>query len=580
MEQVHEKKHVCKLCNKSFLNGRILGGHMKIHVARDSANEQVKLESSNMGIDGYGLRENPKKSWKSSSLNPDDFVSVQESFECKVCGKQFEFPRSLHGHMRHHSAAERKGIRCKECGKGFRTLKSLTGHMRLHAEKNRVSKESRTSSSPNLVVMTLSDTETVSLVRRKRSNRMRYKVTPNSSFSSLNESVPGFEVEEELEEVAMCLMMLSRGVCKWGEFKSIGESLDDDFVYFEAKSLYQNKQMEGRSENGDDVFEDNEPVKKKKPREQKLDPYASDTMNKSSECSECDCDMVCNGEKEIPLEVPIEKFYRGVDSKGRKLEDESGLLLCDTEIEKGIHDEMDSSAAESESSQEFTEEVGLDLAGPENVKCTPSNKPIPEACDTEMGKDSCTEMICSTSDFGTADDTKNKSQFQCRICNKIFPTYQALGGHQTFHRTTKSSVALKIEEHQAGIETNLLAEKFDLANKLVKLECIKDSVQGEVNEVIITSYQSKKRKEHKCHICSKNFVSGQALGGHKRAHHPKAREEQNMTMKQEGLDICNAPDISVTDMLDTEANREVGFESWWAGIRSYKHESLADLIAN
>ncbi|KAF2313636.1 hypothetical protein GH714_012531 [Hevea brasiliensis] len=525
---------------------------MRIHVARDSAKEEVKLENGNLSIEGYGLRENPKKSWKSSGLNHNDSVSVQESLECRVCGKQFEFPRSLHGHMRHHSVEERKGIRCKECGKGFRTLRSLTGHMRLHSDKYKVSRESMTGSRPSLVVMTLSDTGTAGLVRRKRSNRIRYKVTPNSSFSSLNESASGFEVEEEVEEVAMCLMMLSRGVCKWGEFKSIGESLDNSSVSF--------------------GFE------KKKPREQKLDPCASDSKNKTSECSDCDSDMVCNKEKKIALEVPIENFYQGVDSKGPKPEDESGLLLCDTETEKGIHDAVDS-ATESESSQEFTEEVGLGLSGLGYVKCTRSKKATFEACDAKMGKDSCTEVICSTSDFDTADDSK-KSQFQCRICNKIFPTYQALGGHQTFHRTTKSSVALKIEQLQEDIETKLLPDKIDLSSKLVNLECIKDSGKEEVNGVIMTSFQSKKSKEHKCHICSKNFVSGQALGGHKRAHHSKAREEQNMAMKQEDLDICDAPDINVPGMLHTEANCEFGFESWRAGIRSYKHESLVDLIAN
>lgn len=554
---------------------------MRIHVARDSAKEEVKLENNNMGIEGYGLRENPKKSWKSSGLKHTDGVSVQESLECRVCGKQFEFPRSLHGHMRHHSAEERKGIRCKECGKGFRTLRSLTGHMRLHSEKCKVPTESITGSRPNLVVMTLSDTEPASLVRRKRSNRKRYKVTPNSSFSSLNESVSGFEVEEEVEEVALCLMMLSRGVCKWGEFKSIGEPLDNGSVPFEAKSLYHNNRIGWRSEDGDYVLEDNELFKKKRPREQKLDPCASDSKNQTSECSDCDSDIVCNVEKKIALEVPIENFYQVAESMGPKLEDESRLLLCDAEIKKGIHDATDSSATESESSQEFTAEIGLDLAGLEYVKCTPSKRTTFKACDAKVGKEFCTEMICSTSDFDLADDSKKKSQFQCRICNKMFPTYQALGGHQTFHRATKSSVASKIEQHQEDIETNLLPDKTDLSSKLAKAECVKDSgEEEEENGVTMTNYQSKKSKEHKCHICSKNFVSGQALGGHKRAHHAKAREELNLAMQQEDREMSDAPEINAPGMLDTEANPEYGLESWWAGVRSYKNESLVDLIAN
>ncbi|KAF2313647.1 hypothetical protein GH714_012573 [Hevea brasiliensis] len=169
MEQRSRKEACVQIVQQEFLEWENLGGHMRIHVARDSAKEEVKLENGNLSIEGYGLRENPKKSWKSSGLNHNDSVSVQESLECRVCGKQFEFPRSLHGHMRHHSVEERKGIRCKECGKGFRTLRSLTGHMRLHSDKYKVSRESMTGSRPSLVVMTLSDTGTAGLVRRKRS---------------------------------------------------------------------------------------------------------------------------------------------------------------------------------------------------------------------------------------------------------------------------------------------------------------------------------------------------------------------------------------------------------------------------
>ncbi|KDP27220.1 hypothetical protein JCGZ_19919 [Jatropha curcas] len=543
MDQDQEKKHACKLCNKSFLSGRLLSGHMRIHVlaGKGSAKEEINLENGNMGIEGYGLRENPKKSWKFSGLKNDNGTeSVEEIMQCRVCGKQFESQRSLHGHMRHCS--EKKGICCKECGRGFKTLRSLTGHMRLHSDKYRVStKESRTSSSrPNLVVMALSDTDTVSLVRKKRSNRIRYKVTPNSSFSSLNESISGFEVEQEVEEVAMCLMMLSRGVCDWDEFKSVSESLDNGSVYSGDKSLYQNKRNE-RSEDGDCVFEGNEFFKKKKPRGDNLDPFVSDSKDLTYECSK--------------LKFPIGSFYQEIDSKKLKLEEEFGFLPCDTdEIEKGIEDEIDSNRIESESTQEFTQEVDLGSLDAELVK-----------------DDSYTEIISSTSDFDNVDNSKKKSQFRCKICNKLFSSHQALGGHQTFHRTTRNSVVLKIEQRQE-IQSNCLPEK---------IVCIKDSVEEEVNRVTVTSNRSKKRQEYKCDICSRSFISGQALGGHKRAHHSKPKEEQSMAIKEEAHNpnISNALHINLRDMLDEENSHEIGFNSCW-GVSSYKHDPLLNLVAN
>ncbi|CAH8362743.1 unnamed protein product [Eruca vesicaria subsp. sativa] len=69
------QKHKCKLCSKSFCNGRALGGHMKSHVASSHTPTRKKLgdSSSSSSSDGktlvYGLRENPRKS--NRAFNPD-----------------------------------------------------------------------------------------------------------------------------------------------------------------------------------------------------------------------------------------------------------------------------------------------------------------------------------------------------------------------------------------------------------------------------------------------------------------------------------------------------------------------------
>ncbi|KAK9060333.1 hypothetical protein SSX86_021037 [Deinandra increscens subsp. villosa] len=69
--------------------------------------------------------------------------------------------------------------------------------------------------------------------------------------------------------------------------------------------------------------------------------------------------------------------------------------------------------------------------------------------------------------------------YTCSICNKGFPTYQALGGHKSSHRrnTPPTSVAT-----------------FDLKIR-----------NG--------------RQSHECSVCRKSFPTGQALGGHKRRHY-------------------------------------------------------------
>ncbi|KAJ1686546.1 hypothetical protein LUZ63_017936 [Rhynchospora breviuscula] len=75
---------------------------------------------------------------------------------------------------------------------------------------------------------------------------------------------------------------------------------------------------------------------------------------------------------------------------------------------------------------------------------------------------------------------KNNGVFQCKICNRNFPSFQALGGHCTSH--------LRPKVRSDGIELKS-GEKF------------KESTT-----------------RHICGICGKEFEMGHALGGHMRLH--------------------------------------------------------------
>ncbi|WJZ89577.1 hypothetical protein VitviT2T_008786 [Vitis vinifera] len=74
-------------------------------------------------------------------------------------------------------------------------------------------------------------------------------------------------------------------------------------------------------------------------------------------------------------------------------------------------------------------------------------------------------------------------EHKCSTCHKVFPTFQALGGHRSSH-----SYKNNLQAMDAGEE---------------------ESKEGS-SKVVVDGF--------KCNICSKNFRSGQALGGHKRAH--------------------------------------------------------------
>ncbi|MBA0681868.1 hypothetical protein Goari_023641 [Gossypium aridum] len=77
-------------------------------------------------------------------------------------------------------------------------------------------------------------------------------------------------------------------------------------------------------------------------------------------------------------------------------------------------------------------------------------------------------------------------RFKCKVCNKAFNSYQALGGHKASHHKLSSG----INDYQSTSTTT---------------------------SSISTSIPS--GRSHKCSICHKSLSSGQALRGHKRLHY-------------------------------------------------------------
>ncbi|TKY63656.1 Zinc finger protein ZAT9 [Spatholobus suberectus] len=73
--------------------------------------------------------------------------------------------------------------------------------------------------------------------------------------------------------------------------------------------------------------------------------------------------------------------------------------------------------------------------------------------------------------------SKTRGRYKCETCDKVFRSYQALGGHRASH-------------------------------KKIRL----DEAELEVERVVV------EKKIHECPVCFRVFASGQALGGHKRTH--------------------------------------------------------------
>ncbi|XP_010933179.2 zinc finger protein ZAT5 [Elaeis guineensis] len=91
--------------------------------------------------------------------------------------------------------------------------------------------------------------------------------------------------------------------------------------------------------------------------------------------------------------------------------------------------------------------------------------------------------------------------YECKTCNKCFPSFQALGGHRTSHKKPKPAVVAPVAEGKK--------EMVD-----------KDMVQISLNSLSKAIASSVKPRVHECSICGSEFNSGQALGGHMRRHRP------------------------------------------------------------
>ncbi|KAK9061575.1 hypothetical protein SSX86_018757 [Deinandra increscens subsp. villosa] len=95
--------------------------------------------------------------------------------------------------------------------------------------------------------------------------------------------------------------------------------------------------------------------------------------------------------------------------------------------------------------------------------------------------------------------------YECKTCNRVFPSFQALGGHRASHKKPKLTAD----------DTNSVITEY----RQPELAVVYKPPSPARHDFILTGCKnSGKAKVHECSICGSEFLSGQALGGHMRRH--------------------------------------------------------------
>jgi DNA-directed RNA polymerase subunit RPC12/RpoP len=105
--------------------------------------------------------------------------------------------------------------------------------------------------------------------------------------------------------------------------------------------------------------------------------------------------------------------------------------------------------------------------------------------------------------------------YECKTCNRTFPSFQALGGHRASHKKPK---ALAIAHERKQLFDDDQDFQFKTNHKSISLQFNNNGKGNLYAGNNNNSNNNNKSKVHECSICGSEFTSGQALGGHMRRH--------------------------------------------------------------
>ncbi|KAK9168579.1 hypothetical protein Syun_000719 [Stephania yunnanensis] len=133
--------------------------------------------------------------------------------------------------------------------------------------------------------------------------------------------------------------------------------------------------------------------------------------------------------------------------------------------------------------------------------------------------------------------------YECKTCNRCFPSFQALGGHRASHKkpktsttttttTTSSCSNLVFQDHhqlqQDESHHHFVCNTNSDHPRRQEQHQLRDQIMIVRKGANINNKSSS--KIHECSICGSEFSSGQALGGHMRRHRSSTSSTTNASV--------------------------------------------------
>eukprot|EP00258_Populus_trichocarpa_P007037 XP_002311333.2 uncharacterized protein LOC7471050 [Populus trichocarpa] len=492
METNQKNNFVCKYCNKRYPCGKSLGGHIRIHLNANgtcSTDEDAKVKMSTTenkskqisvseagGQFGYALRENPKKTTR--------FVADSSNTT--------SLPEQL----------------CKECGKGFQSLKALCGHMACHSKNFFQDQSGATMKLKGIIMDKQSDSETTDPIEPRRSKRMRYKAidvyTSSLSLTNTASLSSTSDIEQEQEEVAKSLMMLSKDSGFKGCFSSVADSSDNNSVVLEGKSSYMKMRI-NVNDGINFVSSGIESLEMKKATQRGVNSAENDQSENS------DSGYFRNGPKKVESDVSVHGFARNGEFKKQEVD---SMFSYD--------DELDA-------------ESGKRLSMSRHIR-------------TQLGKDFIVDDVYNQGDRALMDSQKGCKNESCEYLSSSVRNRGSkcvsLGGRRTSHNRINGCSDSIYESGENSVDTDYVPNPIANSSKMIQSRSGKTPIEKSSSGKAEKKLGLKIEKVHECPFCPKVFRSGQALGGHKRSHFIGAARVRPVVIEQD------VPEISTRGLID------------------------------